>query len=433
MYGARALVALPWLLQAGCDRHLVLGRWGDAAPSSADVGVIEPSANPQGDAGPTEAGQPGPGVFACDRRGPLFDLTDGYEGACGVGSRGFHYAVCSCSDVVAAMPVDVDGFDSRQGVYVPGQASGALASVGALYPHALRVGGSLIVAGSAGIPLNADLVVGGNLLDQGQLQGQYAVSVAGQARIGGDVRLSHFAVSGSATVAPSAALSVSDGSPDAARDAVQIAAPCRCDAPFDVAAVIDAASRDNDNALLALDGESALKAFAAALELTLPCGRYYVGEIYGARPITLHVQGRVALYVQNGIVLENTGALTIELADGAELDMFVRNGISAGGPVQIGAPTAATHARLHFGATDSLFFLDKTMLAATLYAPRSELVSHGAFELYGAALVRRWSADGTLQLHYDRALSADACPAASCRSDTQCAPTLRCDHGSCLP
>ena len=297
----------------------------------------------------------------------------------------------------------------------------------------MQCGGSLIVAGSSGIPVSADLTIGGDLFDQGQLQGEHAVSVAGNARIAGDVRLDQLMVGGSLTLAPQAALSVNANAPSAKREAIMIAPPCDCTGALDVAGAIAARANSNDDAALALDPANALRALSAPIELSLPCGRYFVTDVYAPRAITLHITGRVALYVQNGIVIEGAGALTVDLADGAELDVFVGNSISAGGPVSIGTPLAPTHTRLHFGGDDTVFFASDTTLAATLYAPLADLVTEAKFELYGSALVRHVAASQGLTLHYDRALATDSCGAASCQQDDDCASALRCDHGSCLP
>jgi hypothetical protein len=229
-----------------------------------------------------------------------------------------------------------------------------------------------------------------------------------------------------------AALEVAAGAPPVTRADVVVPKPASCDAPLDIASLIEAASRDNDNTSIALDAASSLKLFDAQRELSLPCGRYYVEDIYAAGALTVRIRGRVALYVRNGIVVESTGALTIRLDDEAELDLFVQQGISGLGPVQIGSPNAPTHARLHFGVTGPLNFSAKAMFAASLYAPRAQLVAHSGFELFGAGLLQS-VASGPLTLHYDRALAVDSCAAARCSTNADCASTLRCDALHCLP
>lgn len=413
-------VALLLALLPGCERQLSFGHLLDAQVT-LDAQLL-----------PADARVNLPG-FSCGARGPLFDLTDSYGGACGSESLGAHYALCSCSELIASDSTSVDGFDSRSAPYLAGQASGSLACNGALDPHALQTGGSLIVAGSGGASLMNDLAIGGNLFDQGPLQGAHAVTVGGSARIAGDVRLDRFQVAASCTLAPNSALEVSAGAPTATREAVSIAAPCRCDGALDLAGLLDRARVDNDNAALSLDANTALAVLDAPLERALPCGRYYVRDINAQRHTTLHVTGRVALFVQNRIEVDKAASLSIDLADGAELDLFVGQDISAEGPVAIGAPTAPPRTRVYFGAKETIFLAAGTMIAGTVYAPHAELVTSGPFELFGAALVRRHSASAPLRLHYDRALARDTCASATCRTEADCRPLLRCDHGSCLP
>jgi len=422
MTPARAYAAL-WatlgLTLVGCSSELSFGRLFDAGGASPDDAgqAVVPDAS---------------AAFSCSQRGPLFDLSDGAPGACGAGSRGFHYAACACEELVSMSTTFVDGFDSQVGAYAAGQHSGALATNRGLYLERAEIGGSVLIAGELGTPLTGDLSIGGNLHDQGPLQGPYAVRVEGNAEVGGDVRVAALRVAGSFALADDAALEVTAGAPAVVRTTVDIPPACSCSPLLDLATLIDAASRDNDNAAIGLDPENGLKVFDAEREVELPCGRYYVGDIYAARALTVRVTGRVALYVQHGIVVENTAAFTVVLENAAELDLFVAQGIAASGPVSIGSPGTPTRARLHFGATDSLNFRAPTLLATSLYAPRSELVAQGGFELFGAALLRR-IASGALTLHYDRALARDPCSAARCTTSKDCADGLRCDGARCLP
>jgi hypothetical protein len=406
---------LSWPLLA-CDPQLSFGRLvEDASPSDAGV----PDARTR--------------TLDCTQRGPLLVHNDSTQAACGDGARGFHHALCSCSELALSGPTVVDGFDSLHEAYTEGQTSGALAANGALFARALRTGGSLWVAGEQGIPLSADLTVSGNLFDQGQLSGAHDVSVAGRARIAGDVRLERLQLTGSLTLRAGAALEVSQGAPLAVREAVTVAPPCRCDTPLDLSVLLDEARLHNDNDAVGLAADDGLKLFSAPRTLTLPCGRYYVSAINAQRALTLRVAGRVALFVRDGIVVDSAASLTVELADDAELDLFVGHGIAAAGPVQVGARAAPTRTRLYFGGPDTLFFAGETMLAASLVAPGADLVSSGPLELFGAALVRHVATDQALTLHYDRALADRSCSAASCANDADCAPLLRCDHGTCLP
>lgn len=407
---------LPLLVIAGCERELSFGDLGSDRSGSR------------------------PGSFSCAQRGPLHEVGDGHESACGADARGFHFAVCSCANFTSERDVLVDGFDSSRAAYAPGEASGSLGASGALYPHLLEVGGSVIVAGAGGAPLGGDLTIGGNLENAGQLQNPYVVQVAGDARIAGDVRPTRIQVGGRFTLAPSAAFEPRERGSTPVRAAVTVAPPCRCDAPdaLDVVAAVREATRDHDDARIDLDPTDGLRLSAGGTR-TLPCGRYYVEDIFTAGRLRLRVEGRVALYVGQRIVLDPTGRLDIELAGDAELDLFVAGGIAANGPVDLGDPRHPDRLRVYVGGGvssgmgDNVYFGAPSVIAASLYAPHSELVASQAFELYGAALLASAVFSQSAQLHFDRALVADRCEEGSCEGDADCAAPLRCDGNRCLP
>lgn len=413
---------------AGCSSELTYGRLRDAG------NVVSVDAQTEKDAALDAAPTPDARAPFCSLRGPLVDVSDLAPAACGAASRGFHYALAACAAFVSEGLAEVDGFDSRLGPYVAGQASGALAAGDGLFLNAGgEVGGSVWITGSAGAPLTGDLTVGGNLFDDGPLQSpEHVVRVQGDAHVAGDVRLAELSVGGRFTLGKSAALEIAAAAPPVTRADVTVQRPVSCDTVLDIAALVEAASRDNDNTSIGLQAASSLKLFDAQREVTLPCGRYFVEDIYAAGALAVRITGRVALYVRNGVVVENTGALTIRLDEDAELDLFVVQGLSSLGSVQIGSPSAPTRARLHFATSGSLSFTGPALLAASLYAPRGQLVTESRFELFGAGLLGQ-VASGPLTLHYDRALAADSCAAARCTTDAACASPLRCDALHCLP
>jgi hypothetical protein len=328
--------------------------------------------------------------FACDLRGPAYALGDG-DPTCS--TPGFHHALCSCTDYVSGSSTRVDG---------------SLALGGALSAGDVQVQGALIVAGASGAPLTGDLGVSESLWVRGPLQGAHAVDVGGDAHIGGAVRVSSLRVGGTFTLAEDAALEVASH-PAVTRAAVAVPAPCRCDTPLDLNALVDVARVQNDDATIALDPQLGPRTFEQPRTLELPCGRYYVEQIYAARPIRLRILGRVSLFVRDRVVTEQAGSLTIELEPDAELDLFARLGMTAAGPVQIGDARRPGATRVYVGSAGSLFFSAPTTLAATLHAPSSELVTQARFELFGAALLRRVVAEQPLLLHHDDALQAGSC------------------------
>lgn len=419
---------------------LVLGlSCATACESNLSFGSLRlaPDAGDDADGALPSADDGGAEIFSCTQRGPLHPVTDSVAGACPT-PRGYHYALCSCQDLRNTTGgISADGFDSRRGPYAEGAESGSVAANGPLNASAgASIGGSLVVGGS--VPLGAPLVVFGNLLVGGDLVLGDApalpvgVTVGGDAWLAGDVRVSSFAAAGTVTIAETAQYELDGGT--YTRAPVAVPAPCTCDDTLDRNAIIAAARVDNDNAAIGFAPAQELRAESAPLELDLPCGRYYVDNIYGAHAVTLRIVGRVALYIGDRILLDPGVPLTIALEGDAELDLFAQNGITANGPVTVGSPAAPTRVRLHLGnASNDLYFGGPTLIAGSIYAPTADLVAKDVFELFGAAALGRAGSDLKMALHYDRALLADSCPAAFCGASQPCAAPLRCDVDRCLP
>jgi hypothetical protein len=425
------------LLAAACETRFSLG---SVRPKDVSMG------GGQGEDAGTDVG-------ACDPRGALFDVGDGPGVRCAGGlRRGFRHALCSCGDLQSSGSISVDAFDSDEGAYTPGDASGSIGVNGALYGRTVEIGGSLWVHDANGIPLGADLRVGANLFDQGQLDGSpHSVFVGGAARVGGAINVRHLEA-GSLLVNPASTVAVTDGAPPYTAGVVAVPAPCDCAGAPDVPALVAAHATDNDNARIGLDPKEGMRSLAGVLELTLPCGRYYVDAFYAPNPIILTVTGPVELYVRGSMVADRSGTIDIQFTSGGEIDLFVEKGFSVANRFQVGWPNAPGRARIHAGGEDTLFFSGPTLIGGSLYAPGGRLVTAASFELYGAMVVQRVDSSAALLLHYDRALARDVCepgtcPAGEscgvlacvaggcieCTTDAECGADYRCDKGLCLP
>jgi hypothetical protein len=186
------------------------------------------------------------------------------------------------------------------------------------------------------------------------------------------------------------------------------APPCACDPKLDVAGLIAAHRDDNDNAHIGLDPQHGLKALDGALELSLPCGRYYVDAFYAAHPITLTVLGPVELYVNDAMVADGAGSIDIQLAPEGQLDLFLKDGTATKNHVAIGTHAAPPRTRIFSGQGSTLYFGGNTTLGALLYAPQSNLVTGGTFEVFGAVAVGSASSSAPVRVHLDHAL--ERCP-----------------------
>jgi hypothetical protein len=431
------------LLAVGCEKRFSIG---ELRPLAIDED------GGQGTHVGDSIGDDDAGAGLCARKGALFDVGDGPGVLCEDGARqAFRNAICSCGDIQNSGPIVVDAFDSTVGAYVAGDPGGSIGANGSFYPGPVNVGRSLWVAGVNGIPLTANVTVGANLLDQGQLDGPYAVSIGGAAHIAGGVNVQKLEAK-SLVVSDSSNVQVVEGAPPFERAAVQVPAPCDCENPLDIAKLVAEHSTDNDNARIGLDAKESFRSVNGAVELTLPCGRYYADAFYAPNPITLTISGTVELYIRGSMVADHAGTIDIQFAPGGEIDLFVEKGFSVTNELRIGWPNAPQRARVYAGGGQTLFFSGETTIGGSMYAPKGELVASAPFNVFGAMLVGRIASAGPLTVHYDRALARDDCQPATCKADdscgvlackggecaacttaADCGGLLHCDHGLCLP
>lgn len=324
----------------------------------------------------------------------------------------FRHAVCACQALSLPGDAATDGFDSRVAPYAPGGGGAALASRLEIDLAGGAVIGGDLIAGAGGIEAGATLDVAGDLVTSGGLgRSSSAITVAGAAQIGGAVDVATLDVGGTLTTAPGATLAgaITAGAQQTA--AVAVPPPCRCEEAVDVAAIVLDHALSNHDAELGL-APDALRAVAGDATLELPCGRFYLDGVVGsgAGTITLRATGRALLVIDGDVTAAQT--LAIELAEDAELDLFVGGTIQVGG-LRLGDPARPRALRIYVGAAGSINVPAGSTIAANLHAPRADLaISPPSTELYGALVVARVAGGGALTFHHDRAIP-DA--AAACR------------------
>ena len=273
---------------------------------------------------------------------------------------------------------------------------------------AVAVGGSLALAG--GVQAGTRLDVGGDL-DVGGALGRpaSAVAVGGAARIGGGVDVASLHATGSITI-PAGAPRGGDLSPAPIAGAVSVPPPCRCDA-VDVAAIVEAHRTANHDAAIAL-APDALADVRGDATLELPCGRFFLTRVQasGGGRITLRASGRTALFVAGGVTVD--GTLSVEVAEGAELDLFVAGSLNLPATALLGDPGRPRALRIYAAAGGAVTLQAGSRLAGNLYAPSVDLAASGSLEVYGSVLVGRLAGGAALTVHRDRAISAAAasCP-----------------------
>ncbi len=322
----------------------------------------------------------------------------------------FHRAACSCEGLSLSAPFTVDAFRSSAGPYAPGGTGGDVGVNGVLFANdRVTVGGSLQ---AGGVQLSSPLGVGGDLDSSGPLSGPgTSATVAGDARVNGDVALASLTVGGVLTVPPE----FSPGPAQAAelrREPVPPVIPCDCDegSRFDPAALIAHHTVDNDDAAIGLD-PATLEDVTGERALELPCGRFLLTRIAGSGHATLRIRGRTALFIPGGVDLRE--ALTVDVRPPGELDLFLAGGFVVSGQLTLGSAALPSRVRVYVAGTQALDISAGSTLAGNLYAPQAQLNLSGNAELFGSLFVRHLEASGAVRVHHDADVldAGAACPA----------------------
>lgn len=373
----------------------------------------------------------------CAGAGPAITLP-GQETTCAgdIAERIFRYAVCSCGQIQAAGPnFSTDSFDSDEG----GGATDSGAPVGAnttfLNQGGVDIGGTLTTGTDATL-IGEDVRIGGDLRAGGEVFFQGHTNVARDAVIVGDLDgLGDMVIEGDLTQ-PADATTSGATVRGATRSAdVVVAPPCDCgvDASLDIPAVVMAAQTANDNAVVELDPGDLLH-IVNTQRVEIPCGRFYLDGIQSQGDLSIALDGRTALFL--GGDLDIQGSITIELGPEAELDLFVAGSLVAAGTTVLGDPARPAATRIYVDG--ELVLQGGSELVGNVYAPNSDVVSQGDLTIHGALFGNSVGVQGTLAVHYDRAILRvnDDCTTpdpAECMACGDCPDGLACgDEGACL-
>jgi hypothetical protein len=346
------------------------------------------------------------------------------------------HALCSCGDIDTWGGIRTEAFDSVAQTEDPGAAAvginGAYQS-----PSILLSAGSLTVAASTplAIPL---LDVYGDLRLAGALDVPGTLTVKGDAWFADSVRgLSLVAIDGDVYQVPGKTLeaTVPLGTKGKIKaEEFSVAPPCRCEETSisDWTSVIESAAEQNDNASIGLDA-TALAQPPSAIDLTLPCGRFYLSGIASAQDVRLLVVGRVALFVGGDV--SSTGSLRVELETGAELDWFIGGQLDLASTAELGEAERPAATRIYL-AGDGQLSVPQDYVFANLYAPRADVVLVGESDFFGSVFGRTVASLGQIVVHYDTAVQrvADGCAPEeppSCSGCGECSAGRACIAGTC--
>jgi hypothetical protein len=388
---------------------VALGACGaDEGREGASVGANGPSDAPNGSPGaPAVSGVPGVGLVE--------DVPVGGACASQVAADTFTAAVCSCEDTRVAGYLRTTSFRSR-----PGAPDDAAGSVGVNRDYVTAgyadVSGRFTIAGAR------DIAFGGYLKTGEDVRVSPALDVAGLVEVGRDAFLKNDArVFGKVDIGRDlylepgsdiSGIAVVDVGGQRRSEAVQVDPPCAC-APeqiIDVAALVDGARDDNDNTSAGLGPDDLNAVVGIGAELTLPGGRYYLHQLGGIGSLTLHVTGNSALFVEDDLVA--TGLFRVDLAPGAELDVFVRDNLVVAGAAVFGDPERPSATRIYVGGTGDVAIAGASAFVGNLYAPQANVLVGGVGQVQGSLFGKNIIAAGFLDLGYDASITdgGEQCP-----------------------
>lgn len=371
---------------------------------------------------------------------PPFVETIGDDEVClgNLAQRQFTWAICACNAVSTTNVVRTDAYDSRLGPWEPGGTGGGIGMNGDFRAtNVLDIGGTLWVAGTGGIDTRNVVDIAHEVHSGGPFAPRGITAVGRDAFVNGDVSAANtLSIVGRLFQPENASVSGSVTYAERVTGPVEVADACRCE-PDDLLPIGEIVARhvtDNDNAAVGLDPDVLVDP-DGDINLTLPCGRYYLSQISTSQKLSIVATGRTALFIGGDITSSNE--LQISIVPGAELDVFVGGTFNTNNRVRIGSANFSALVRLYVGGQSTLTWNNNVLIGAYVYAGRTPLSLSNKFEVFGGLFVSNLEASNEVTVHYDRAIlsAGEECEEpppeeATCETCVDCA-NQACVDGFC--
>lgn len=394
--------------------------------TGASTGVDETSA---GSSGETTDGTTGSLDFCAGEGGILLPGDEQCTGD--LGEKTFAFALCSCTDVAVLGTFVTDSFNSNDpmmqvlaggSVGVNGDYSTlALADING----ALWIDGSMSTTAIHGVA--RDLQCGGDVTPT--LISTVEANAYVEGNIGGLLPL--MTIDGDLHIPANKTIKANVNG-QIIKEPVDVQTPCDCSDPLDIAAIVEGYKNDNDNALHGVD-PAALQDLGLIKNIELPCGRFFFTEITSLLALTISATGRTVIAVEGD--LTDVGIFSLEIADGAEVDLFVAGDVEFANLAALGDPDRPAALRIYVGG--EVTFVSGFQLGGNLYAPNAIFNAAGLSDVWGALFVKGVQIVDLFSIHYDSAiLELDGCedPGGECGDCHDCLnPTPTCENGECVP
>jgi len=361
-----------------------------------------------------------------------------------IGKKVFLFAICSCTTLTSQNTVNTDSMDaSKPGMPLAGGSVGTNGDYWSSAPNDIQ--GALVVGGKF-TSMNSHNVLQNMTIANTALVGAPATAQS-DAYLGAEVTGTpdNLTVSGKMYTPVTTNVNQVKDLGGFSITPVTVPPPCDCSDPVDIAGIVAAFKNNNDNLTNMFLPDTFTVSPNVSKDVTLPCGRYYFDGIVVNNPATIRLQGRTVLAIDGNINM--SGPLTIELADGAELDMFVTGTVFLNNAAKIGLKTSPKSTRIYIAGND-VTMTGQLELAANFYLPNAVFNITNDLEMWGALFAKQINSSGKVRVHYDEGiLKIPGCqggdepckdcgdcvnPNPACGGDGTCGPCTK-DQDCCAP
>lgn len=415
-------------------------------PAQGGAGTVSSSATSGGGGAGGELAQ------FCSGKGPPVDLPIFGDCTGDLAKKTFRFAVCACTQGSFFNAVTTTSFNSTidPNKALEGGSVGVNGNLSVSSP--LKVGGTLWVDGK--IDVNNACVVDQEL-HAGNFTSANMLAIDDDAFVEGPaVNNNTLTVGGSyyyKNGPPPAGLKVGQAQQDLQ---LEVIAPCDCKDSIDIAAIVAAFKNKNDNGSLVT--ETTFVQNQNPIDVTLPCGRYYFTAFDALKPVTVHLTGRTAVFIDGGF--KHAEGVVFDLGADAELDLFIDGALASNHTLALGDPARPAATRVYVNGDVTL--ANETTLVANVYVPKHKFQANNILHLYGSVTADTIQLSSPTDVHYDEAiLDVDGCsdgsappggckscgdclnptpkcgPSGQCEACTQnadCCPPLVCSNGACI-
>jgi hypothetical protein len=297
------------------------------------------------------------------------------------------YSLCACGDIVASNTV------TSQGGAV---ATDIGANDGWVSSAPIDVAGTI----TSDATMRADNTLAADgIVVESVLIGSNDVRIRGDATVGGmSFPQARVTVGGTLTIPEDAPLAALVTAGDIELADVEIDPPCECAASVDDIATF----HDFDDEL---EDPHALIALTQPETLYFGCGDYHFSSIQSTNELELVIVGDTRIWIERDI--DVSGPFSIEIEDGASLELFVGGRFVPTNTVELGNTSNPGALRMY--VRDHVQLASPWELAGSLFAPDANVIVSNTLELRGAIYGDRFELSSPVTLRDGPRFTGEGC------------------------